>query len=84
MLDGDTLEEDGAAPPSFRLDAEQEGRAEQPGFQSGDPDMAPEDKGELVMARHTSLQQGWLGAAKSRKHACVKPSWLSLAPWCIR
>ena len=42
MLDGDTLAEDGAALPSFRLDAEQEGRAEQPGFQSGDPDMAPE------------------------------------------
>ena len=42
MLDGDALIEDGAALPSLRLEAEHEGRAVQPGFQSGDPDMAPE------------------------------------------
>ena len=41
ILEGDTLTEDGAAPPNFRLDAEDEGRAWWPGIQSGDPDMAP-------------------------------------------
>ena len=51
MLDGDTLTEDGAALPNFRLDAEEEGRAWWPGFQSSDPDMVPRS-GSVQRARH--------------------------------
>ena len=68
MLEGDTLAIDGAALPNFRLDAEEEGRAWWPGFQSGDPDMAP-GSGSVQRVRHTLCKDDLKLETRASMHA---------------